>query len=344
MADAKKLIDWFRLNARVLPWRNEPRDSFRVVVSELMLQQTQVDRVVPRFEDLVRRFPGWRHLAAASEDEVLDAWSGLGYYRRARLLHRLAREVMDAGGELPSTAAELEALPGIGPYTAAAVASLVHDERVPVLDGNVIRVASRQLGFDRDPRTADGRRTLGGWVGGLLAAGSAGVVNESLMELGATLCRPGLPDCARCPIADGCRARLMGTPEAFPPRRRRRSTVELSWVAACCVDATGRWLLCRVTEGPILRGLWLPPFDDLPEGRRAVDRAREMMPFELSARPRPLSPVRHSITHRRIRVHPVRLDVAAADEVGVDGRWVDPMNHRLPTSSLLEKLLSANDL
>jgi len=344
MADATALIDWFRRNARVLPWRDEPRDPYRVVVSELMLQQTQVDRVVPRFEELVRRFPGWRQLAAASEDEVLAAWSGLGYYRRARLLHRLARDVVDAGGELPSTAAELEALPGIGPYTAAAVASLVHGERVPVLDGNVIRVASRQLGFDRNPRTADGRRTLGGWVDGLLGEGSAGVVNEALMELGATLCGPGSPDCGRCPIADGCRARLLGRPEAFPPGRRRRSTVELSWVAACCVDASGRWLLCRVTEGPILRGLWLPPLDDLLDGQRAADRATELMPFSLSARPRVLAPVRHSITHRRIQVIPVRLDVAATDGVGVDGRWVDPVNHRLPTSSLLDKLFSANDL
>jgi A/G-specific adenine glycosylase len=344
MADASALIAWFQENRRDLPWRDEPRDPYRVVVSELMLQQTQVDRVVPRFEELVRRFPGWRHLAAASEDEVLAAWSGLGYYRRARLLHRLAREVMEAGGELPSTAAELEALPGIGPYTAAAVASLVHGERVPVLDGNVIRVASRQLGFGGDPRTAAGRRTLGGWVDGLLDGGSAGVVNEALMELGATLCGPGSPDCVQCPIADGCRARQHGNPEAIPPRRRRRSTVELSWVAACCIDDSGRWLLRRVTEGPILQGLWLPPLADLLDDQRAADRAREMMPLSLAARPRVLPPVRHSITHRKIRVIPVRLAVAATDGVVVDGRWVDPMNHRLPTSSLLEKLLSANDL
>jgi len=342
--DADRLIDWFRRNRRDLPWRDEPRQAYRVLVSELMLQQTQVDRVVPRFDDFVRRFPNWHRLAKASEDEVLAAWSGLGYYRRARLLHRLAREVVDRGGELPETAAELEMLPGIGPYTAAAVASLVHGERVPVLDGNVARVAARQLTFGGDPRSAAGRSTLMGWVCGLHEGRSAGEVNEALMELGATLCRPTAPECDACPISGGCNARRLGRAEEFPIPRARRPTVDLGWVAACCIDETGRWLLRRVSQGPILRGLWLPPIAHLANPDRAIETALDMVPLRPSAAPRRLQAVRHSITHRRISVTPVRIDVVRTDAAGIDGRWADPAEADLPTSSLLQKLFSVKDL
>ncbi len=157
---ARALVEWYRANARALPWRSDSRDPFHVVVSEFMLQQTQVDRVVPRFESFVARFPNFASLAAADEDEVVEEWSGLGYYRRARMLHRLAVAVADGGGDLPNSAAGLERLPGIGPYTAAAVASLAWGEKVPVLDGNTMRVGARVLALDSDPRSAEGRRRL----------------------------------------------------------------------------------------------------------------------------------------------------------------------------------------
>ena len=163
------LLAWFEANARVLPWRGSPRDPYLVLVSEIMLQQTQVDRVIPRFVEFADRFPNFNRLAAASEEEVLTLWSGLGYYRRARMLHRLAREVLSRGGKLPSTAAELETLPGVGPYTAAAVASLAFGEGVPVLDGNVMRVGARVLAMTDDPRSAAGRtgsrKSPGAWGG-----------------------------------------------------------------------------------------------------------------------------------------------------------------------------------
>ncbi len=269
----ERLLAWYRDNARVLPWRGEPRDPYRVLVSELMLQQTQVDRVRPRFEAFIAAFPDLAALAAASEEAVLAAWSGLGYYRRARMLHRLAREVAAGTGTLPGCAAELAELPGVGPYTAAAVASLAFGEAVPVLDGNVQRVAARFLAFGGDPRSADGREALLRWLRPLVEEGPPGLVNEALMELGATVCRPVSPHCGRCPLAVGCRARAEGRQERIPPPRRRRSEQVLSWAAACCVDAEGRWLVRQVCEGPILRGLWLPPIAEL-EPREAPEAGR----------------------------------------------------------------------
>jgi A/G-specific adenine glycosylase len=338
-----RLLEWYLANARRLPWRTEPRDPYAVLVSELMLQQTQVERVRSRFETFIERFPTLRALAAASEPEVLALWSGLGYYRRARLLHQLAREVVAGSGELPSSAEELRQLPGVGPYTAAAVASLAFGVAVPVVDGNVIRVAARVLGWDGDPRTAAARRVVADWVSELLAEGSPAAVNEAIMELGATVCLPSSPRCEVCPLEQDCRAREGGHPDRFPIPRRVRAPVHLRWVAACCVDSGGRWLLRQVKDGPILRGLWLPPIAELGEGELAAKRAQALVSELAPARVEELSELRHSITHRRIRVLPVLLavDRTPAD---VEGRWIDPENHRLPTSSLFQKLFSVNDL
>jgi A/G-specific adenine glycosylase len=333
------LLGWFRLQARDLPWRGAGRSPYRVLVSEFMLQQTQVDRVAPRFESFVGRFPTLGDLAAAAEDDVVEEWSGLGYYRRARLLHRLARAVADAGGELPASASELEKLPGVGPYTAAAVASLASGEAAPVLDGNVMRVGARVLAMPGDPRTAAGRRRLEAWVGGFFAEAPAAEVNEALMELGATLCTPLDPACGRCPLAAACAARAEGRPQAYPPPRPRRGAVDVRWAAACAVAPDGRWLLRRIDEGPILRGLWLPPLAELEAGTDALFAARRVLP-EVAADAAMLAPaVRHSITHRRIEVVPVRFEVEAAVLRSDGWRWADPSSPGAPTSSLLAKLV-----
>ncbi len=341
MSEADRLIAWFRANARLLPWRTAPRNPYHSLVSELMAQQTQLDRVVPRFENFVERFPNLPALAAATEDEVLERWSGLGYYRRARLLHRLAREVVAGGGELPRTAAELEALPGIGPYTAAAVASTVYGEAVPLMDGNVARVSARVLALADDPRTKAGRTVVLEWVRALMDDAPPGEVNEALMELGATICTPSQPNCERCPLVEGCLARLEDDPTVYPPPRRTRETIEVHWLAVIIEDPDGRWMLHRVDEGPILKGLWLPPFGEIVANRPLEAQVRELLPFEASSPIEFLKPVRHSITHRRIEVTPTRICID--HRVGVpDGwSWVDPAKPDLPTSSLLAKLLAS---
>ncbi len=335
------LLDWFRAHARRLPWRSDPRDPYHVVVSELMLQQTRVDRVVPRFEAFVARFPDVNSLAAVAEDEVVAMWSGLGYYRRARLLHRLAREVVAGDGSLPASPAELERLPGVGPYTAAAVASLAFGVRAPVLDGNVMRVGARYLAIEGDPRGPAGRTAILGWVDGLMADHPPGAVNEALMELGATVCTPSAPACGRCPLAVGCRARAAGDPSRYPPPRARRKVEDHRWVAACLMGADGRWLLRRVAEGPILRGLWLPPFRPLGSVDDPVETAVGESPVPPVGPAEVLSPVRHAITHRRLDVLPVLVPVASWRPV--EGWcWADPHRPEVATSSLLAKILDRN--
>lgn len=341
MSVADCLTAWFRANARPLPWRVEPRNPYHSLVSELMAQQTQLDRVVPRFGAFVNRFPDFRALAAATEDEVLEQWSGLGYYRRARLLHRLAGVVAAGSGELPTTAAELETLPGIGPYTAAAVASTVFGEAVPLMDGNVARVGARVLALAEDPRSQAGRTAVLEWVRALMTDTPPGEVNEALMELGATICRPAQPDCGACPLAESCRAHRAGDPTAYPPPRRARETVEVRWLAVIIEDHDGRWLLRQVVEGPILNGLWLPPFCEIDPKRPLEEQASDLAAFKVESAVDVFEPVKHSITHRRIEVTPARTRMDDPVSAPEGWSWADPEKPNLPTSSLLGKLLKS---
>ena len=339
MTDAQRLVKWFASNARPLPWRTAPRNPYHSLVSELMAQQTQLDRVVPRFKAFVKRFPNLRTLAAATEDQVLELWSGLGYYRRARFLHRLAREVAAGGGELPSTAAELETLPGIGPYTAAAVASTVFGEAVPLMDGNVARVVARVLALAEDPRAKAGRTVVLEWVRAMMSDVPPGEVNEALMELGATICTPSQPNCECCPLVEGCRAANEDDPTAYPPPRRARETIEVRWLAVIIEDPDGRWLLRRVDEGPILEGLWLPPFCEIDEARPLDDQVRELAVLDIESPLEFSETIKHSITHRKIKVTPARVRIPLTKRVPDGWSWVDPATPNLPTSSLLAKLL-----
>jgi A/G-specific adenine glycosylase len=341
MTDAHRLVTWFHANARPLPWRTTPRDPYRSLVSELMAQQTRMERVVPRFELFIRRFPTLGDLAAASRDEVLEAWSGLGYYRRARLLHRLAREVVAGNGELPTTAAELEKLPGIGPYTAAAVASIVFGESIPLMDGNVGRVGARVLALAEDPRKARGKAVILEWVSQMMSHAPPGEVNEALMELGARVCTSSQPACESCPMAPVCRSHIEGDPTAYPPPRQTRETIDVRWLAVIVQDQDGRWLLREVTEGPILRGLWLPPFTEIDDSRLLEEQVWELIPFQASGFVEFSKPIRHSITHRRIEVTPARFVVDHPVSVSMGWSWADPATPNLPTSSLLGKLFKS---
>lgn len=338
---APKLLEWFERHARRLPWRREPRDPYSVLVSEIMLQQTQVDRVAPRFVSFVERFPSLADLASAREEDVVAEWSGLGYYRRARMLHRLAREVVAGSGTLPEAVGDLEKLPGIGSYTAAAVASMAFGVTVPVLDGNTLRVGSRNLAMALDPRSARGRSLIGAWILSLMEGEPPGKINEALMELGATICTPHDPSCLRCPLADRCGARKEGRPERYPPPRRRRATVDLRWVAACGIDREGSWLLRRIDDGPILRGLWLPPLIEVGPDADIECAALSVLPGEVVGRPLAGPVIRHNITHRRIDVIPLKFDAPRTDDLSEGWLWADPLDPNLPTSSLLGKLVSA---
>lgn len=297
----ERVCRWFGARGRALPWRTSPRDPYRSLVSELMLQQTQVSRVVERFGPFVRRFPSVGALARAREQDVLAAWSGMGYYRRARHLHAAAREIETRfGGRVPQDAAALRTLPGVGRYTAGAVASIVFGRAEPVVDGNVARVLLRiegREGRHQDPavmswaweRSASLQRRTGGQRCG------PGDFNEGLMELGAVVCTPRRPRCAECPLSRLCRARRDGRQEEIPAPKARAARTRVYCAAARVRDARGRMLVRRRGEG-MWAGLWEAP--TVEGSRRATRRQVEDLGVAVVRRAESFA---FATTHRDLR-------------------------------------------
>ncbi len=336
-AASRRLLSWFERSARTMDWR-ETDDPYRIWVSEIMLQQTRVDTVVPYYERFIERFPTVEALAEAPLDEVLARWSGLGYYRRARLLHRAACEVVARG--FPRTARDLERLPGIGAYTAAAVASIAFGEAVPVLDGNVERVISRRLALDEPPRGAAASRRLRAAARELLDPERPGDSNQALMELGALVCRPRNPSCGECPLAAGCEGRARGNPEAYPRAVDKRAT-ERQRRLAVLVERGGSVLLFRrPDDSDLLAGIWEIPWVPRDGGR--PERRLEARYGGTWSLGETLRMVRHGITYRDLEVEVRRGERETDEEVaeGLEAGWFTRAEMAsLPTSSLLAKLL-----
>jgi len=250
------LLAWYRARRRDLPWRGID-DPYAIWISEVMLQQTQVATALPYFARWMDRFPDVASLAAAPLDQVLSAWQGLGYYARARNLHAAAQTVVEAlGGQLPTTFAGLRALPGIGEYTAAALASIAYGEPVAAVDGNVERVMARLYGIADDVGRAAGRRAIREAAARWVVGPSPGDVNQALMELGATVCTPRRPDCAACPVAACCIALATGRANALPVKARATAARRVDAIAWLIRSADGRWLVGRRPERGLLGGLW----------------------------------------------------------------------------------------
>ncbi len=312
------MVDWQRCQGRQhLPWQHT-RDPYRVWLSEIMLQQTQVSTVLDYYPRFLQRFPDVARLAGAAQDDVLGLWSGLGYYSRARNLHRCAQEVVARfGGEFPRTAAQLVTLPGIGRSTAAAIAAFCFEERVSILDGNVKRVLSRVLGYGADLAMAASERELWTLADLLLPqqAGDMAAYTQSLMDVGATLCQPRKVQCAACPVQQLCAAHAQGQPLAYPVKTRKlkrsSATLWLLWA----VNAQGQvWLHKRPARG-IWAGLFsLPVFDDEAGLLAICPKAQETLYIE---------PWKHVLTHRDLHLHPLRLQVPAGLQPQCEGQWVD---------------------
>jgi A/G-specific adenine glycosylase len=248
------LLAHYDEHQRAMPWRGET-DPYRIWVSEVMLQQTRVETVRERYGPFLTRFPTLRALARATEAEVLKAWEGLGYYGRARNLRRAAIEVeTSCGGRLPTSSSALRALPGFGPYTAAAVASIAFGEPTAVVDGNVVRAAARWLEEDRDPARAPARSRLEAAAQALLHRSRPGDWNQAVMDLGATICAPRNPACLVCPVARWCGARAAGRVDRIP-RRKRRKAVPHHDIAAALVWKDGEVLVGRRPSEGLLGGL-----------------------------------------------------------------------------------------
>ena len=338
IAFAPLLIEWQRHSGRSgLPWQHT-RDPYRVWLSEVMLQQTQVSTVLSYYPRFLARFPDVRALAEASPDDVMALWSGLGYYSRARNLHRCAQVVVsEHGGVFPATAAELETLPGIGASTAAAIAAFCHGERISILDGNVRRVLSRLLAFEGDLAQAGPQRELWTLAQALLPAApepdEMTAYTQGLMDLGATVCLRSKPLCALCPVRVECRAHEANETQRFPVKTRRLLRRFENWwllvVRHRAVDGHARfWLARRPTTG-IWSGLYCPPVfaDDVA--------LQDALPMSLGKALHALEPMAHSLTHRELRLHPMLLDlpeeVDAADLL--PGQWVPAgalADHGLP--------------
>ncbi len=273
----RRLLDWYDANRREMPWRGHP-DPYAVWVSEIMLQQTQVETVRGYFARFMQAFPTVAALAAAQQQQVLKLWEGLGYYTRARNLQRAAQQIVTQGGGLPRDVAGWAALPGVGAYTAAAIASICFGVPAPVVDGNVIRVFARYLGWDDDFRKPAARARLAAWLQPRIAAsGRPGDFNQAMMDLGAVLCTPQAPGCARCPLRGGCVARREGRQAALPARPVRKAVPTRTAVAVLARDAAGRVLLVQRAPDGLLGGLWELPnraSGDAPTARDAAHALR----------------------------------------------------------------------
>ena len=301
---AERLLSWFDASKRDLPWRRT-RDPWLIWVSEIMLQQTRVEAVREAYGRFVRRFPTPVDFARASDDELLTAWSGLGYYRRARLLRDGAREVVRRhDGSVPDVPEALAALPGIGPYTLGALGSIAFGHAAPAIDGNVERVIARHRGIREEPRSANGRSAIRTAVDQWLDRRRPGDFNQALMELGAMVCTPTSPACARCPVALDCIARQADLVGELPVRRPRRSPVVVTARVVLAVQAR-RALAARIEAGEPNAGQVELPGAGMLASVDAADLAtalRSRFGTRVDIGP-VVATVRHTITHHRIVVH-----------------------------------------
>jgi A/G-specific adenine glycosylase len=342
----RALLAWYRRHARDLPWRRT-RDPYRIWLSEVLLQQTRVETALPYFEQFTRRFPTVRHLARAKLDDVLRLWAGLGYYRRARNLHQAARIIANEhDGAFPQTIGELQRLPGIGPYTAGAIASIAFNERAAVVDGNVTRVLARLFAIRAPIDTSATRRRLWTLAEALLAPRAPGQFNQALMELGSRVCLPGQPACLVCPLRTRCAAAARRIQGRLPVRRPKRPVPRVEAVAAA-IPSNGCYLIVQRPPTGLLGGLWTLPGDEVSDGRShaAVLRARlkALLGIDVVVGTR-LGTVEHVFSHRVLKLHIYRCEQRGGrplESKNGRARWLSPRRfHRYAFASVDRKALA----
>ncbi len=305
----RKLSTWYRKNSRKdLPWRRT-RDPYAIWVSEAMLQQTQVEQVIPYYERFLKKFPTVSALGRAPLEKVFDAWSGLGYYSRARNLHAAAQRIVEEhGGSLPKEVDQLMKLPGIGRYTAGAIASIAYDRPAPILDGNVIRVITRHFGIQQNPRQPEVQNRLWKLSAQLVPQESPGDFNQALMELGALLCTPRQPRCADCPIREGCVARKRGWQERLPLRSPPIQRKKLHYLCGI-LERNGAVLLARRPFRGLLPGLWEFPGGQKRPGEKEPDGLARCLKERLGMEATPhkmVARLKQTLTHRQLEIRAFR--------------------------------------
>jgi A/G-specific adenine glycosylase len=325
----RRLLAWYDRHKRDLPWRGV-RDPYAIWLSEVMLQQTQVATVLPYYERFMRRFPTVRALAAARLEEVLRLWAGLGYYARARNMHRTAKKVVaEFGGRFPTSIEELRTLPGIGRYSAAAIASISYGARAAVVDGNVARVVARLANLRSDVRRGPGNKKIWEFADALMPSTRCGDFNQAMMELGARVCLPkGAARCSECPLRSCCKAFAAGTVARRPVNAVKVPASEERHVVAA-VERGGRWLVVRRPDNGLWGGLWELPTAVLNgEGSQsaAARLATACVGAKCRASPKKFCDVERQLSHRSIRFlghHCQSIKRSAADRRSVKPpRWV----------------------
>ena len=307
----KALLRWFREEARDLPWR-KTKEPYHVWLSEILLQQTRVDQGLPYYERFLAALPTLEKLAAASEHDVLKLWEGLGYYTRARNLHKAARQVMEQyGGRLPERAELLQLLPGVGKYTAGAIASIAFNERAPVVDGNVKRVLSRLFNIAQSIDDTAVDKQLWAMADALVPASDPGDFNQAMMELGARICTPKKPDCGSCPVSVECEAWKRGVQEKRPVRKAKKAVPHKEIVVAV-IAKDGRYLIGKRPADGMLAGLWEFPGGKLEAGESHQDALRRECEEELGVKVRVggmIASVNHAYTHLKVTLNVYRCAI-----------------------------------
>jgi A/G-specific adenine glycosylase len=337
----QELLPWFAENRRDLPWRRN-RTPYRVWVSEIMLQQTRVDTVIDYYRRWMKKFPSWRALARAPQSDVLKAWEGLGYYSRVRNLHKAAQIITEKSGsgilaalkrqDASSTLKELKKHPGIGDYTAAAIASLAFNEDAAVVDGNVIRVLSRLFAYGGDTKSTAAKKKMQAWADELLVTGRAGEFNEAMMELGALICVPVAPKCADCPLQSVCEAFAKGAPDSYPVMKKKKKVPHIVVGAAVTVNRKGEVLIAQRLEGDMLGGLWEFPGGKLEKGETIEECVARELKEELGVNVEVgehLITVKHAYSHFTMTMHVYYTKIKSGRPHPIhcaDYRWVKIQN------------------
>ena len=347
---SSSLTTWFPSAARDLPWRRT-RDPYHIWLSEVMLQQTRVDQALPYYERFLAAFPTLKDLASANLDAVLRCWEGLGYYSRARHFHRAAALVMARHqGQIPADYPAFRALPGVGPYTAAAVLSIAFGLPYAVLDGNVIRVLTRFFAVRDDVKATATRKRLQALADALLDPAAPGLFNEAVMELGATVCTPSAPSCGVCPLQPACRAAALGTQEAFPVSRKKAPIPHYDVAVGLIFDAEGKVFIQRRPEDGLLGGLWEFPGGKREPGETPEDTCRRELREELGVEVAVsgcFHRLNHAYTHFKITLHAFLCRIrqgTPSPRHGAPTAWVLPadlQDYAFPRANrrLIERLL-----
>ena len=343
-----KLLRWYARHSRDLPWRHT-RDPYSIWISEIMLQQTQVETVIPYYRRFLARFPSVNALAEARADEVLKIWENLGYYSRARHLHAAAKEIVARwGGKLPQNSKELLRLPGIGEYTAAAILSMAFAQPVAAIDGNVSRVMSRFFALRRPLGSPESLQQIRDQADHLLSRSHPGHFNQAMMDLGAIVCTPRTPSCLSCPLRALCKAKGLGLQEQLPVAKKRPALFHKHMTAAIILDRKKRVLVVQRPASGLLGGLW-----KFPGGERGAKEALEealarTVREELGVSIRvgkEVASVKHAYTHFRVTFHVHRCAIAGGSPKALEGhqwKWVpEAQLRRLPLSKAERKILDA---